>query len=153
MRKFLLTLALVIGISAVSSAQSRPRAVGVKIGYGAEFSWQQYDLRGNFIEANLGMYGFKNLNIAATYNWLLFSPHWTRMGEWGIYAGGGVATGLGGGTFNLCLAAQVGIEYHFDFPLVLSVDIRPQFGLLAGDPSKTTYFGGYYPALGIKYRF
>ena len=40
-------------------------------------------------------------------------------------------------------------QYNFDFPLQLSIDVRPQLGLV------NEAFGvwGWYPHLGIRYRF
>jgi hypothetical protein len=48
-------------------------------------------------------------------------------------------------------AANLGIEYNFDFPLVLSLDFRPEVGLLG--------YGGFSDSfdfdigLGIRYKF
>ena len=48
---------------------------------------------------------------------------------------------------------MVGLEYTFDFPLQLSIDIRPQVGIVMGGGSSAVYIGDLVPALGIRYRF
>ena len=133
----------------------RARAVGLRLGYGLEASYQ-HSFGANFIQADLGVPGFNSLNAVVTYNWTLAQPQWTDRGEWGVYAGPGVAAGLqfGKETFgvNAAIAGQVGLEYTFWFPLQLSIDIRPQFGLHIGKGS-LFHYGGYWPTLTARYRF
>ena len=151
MKKIILVAALVLGFAAVAAAQ--PRAVGLRGGYGIEATYQ-HTMGENFLEANLGLGGFNSLNVAATYNWMLAQPDWTDRGEWGVYAGPGAALGLvfgNPGAFNIAAAGQVGLEYTFWFPLQLSLDIRPALGFSTGD--KPFYFGGFYPSLGVRYKF
>jgi hypothetical protein len=47
------------------------------------------------------------------------------------------------------IAGQVGLEYTFHFPLQLSVDLRPQLGLV----NQAFGIWGWYPHLSIRYRF
>ena len=146
MKKIILVAALVLGFAAAAAAQ--PKAVGIRFGYGVEASYQ-HNLNGaNFIEANLGLEAFNALNVAATYNWMIAKPNWTDRGDWGFYAGVGAAVGLDH-TLRLGVAGQVGLEYEFWFPLQLSVDIRPQLGLLNSN------FGiwGWAPCLAVRYSF
>ena len=157
MKKIILVAALVLGFAAAASAQ--PRALGIRAGYGVELSYQ-YNVSGeNFIEADLGLGNFSYLNLAGTYNFMIAQPAWTEAGTWGFYAGPGVALGAGKGVLNVGVAGQAGLEYTFDFPLQLSLDIRPQLGMVtvaAGDSDDTIRkFGiwGWYPHLGIRYRF
>ena len=140
MKKIILVAALVLGFAAAAAAQ--PRAIGIRGGFGAGVSYQ-HTVGANFIDADLG---FGNgLNLAATYNWMLAQPQWTSRGEWGVYAGPGAALGLGFGDasfFNVGVAGEVGLEYTFWFPLQLSVDIRPQLGLVtAGGASAFGLWG------------
>ena len=154
MKKVILVAALVLGVATAAIAQ--PRAVGLRMGYGAEASYQHNIGKANFIEADLGLgilgqrdsSSTASINIAATYNWMLAQPQWTDRGEWGFYAGAGAALGISN-TINIGVAGQVGLEYTFWFPLQLSVDIRPQLGLVGGR------FGiwGWYPHLSARYRF
>ena len=151
MKKFIITAALVLGFAVAASAQ--PKALGLRLGYGAELSYQHYMKGLNFIEADLGLGDFAYLNLSATYNYMIAQPQWTETGSWGFYAGPGLALGLGQEVLNIGIAGQVGLEYTFDFPLQLSVDIRPQIGLISvGEASK---FGvwGWYPHLGARYVF
>ena len=154
MKKVILVAALVLGVATAAIAQ--PRAVGLRMGYGAEASYQHTIGKTNFIEADLGLgiLGQKDststasLNVAATYNWMLAQPQWTDRGEWGFYAGAGAALAVGN-QFNIGVAGQVGLEYTFWFPLQLSVDIRPQLGLVGGSFN----IWGWYPHLSARYRF
>ena len=161
MKKIIIVAALVLGFAAAAAAQ--PRAVGIRGGYGVEATYQ-HTLGANFLEANLGLGGFNGLNVAATYNWMIAQPNWTDRGEWGVYAGPGAAVGFGFGEvgyFNVGVAGQVGLEYTFWFPLQLSVDLRPQLGLVTastkveGETYRASSFGlwGWYPTLAVRYRF
>lgn len=146
MKKIILIAAMVLGFAVAASAQ--PRALGIRFGYGAELSYQHNLGGANFVEADLGLESFKNLNFAATYNWMLVQPDWTSAGEWGVYAGAGVAVGLAQ-TLSAGVAGQIGLEYTFEVPVQLSIDIRPQLGLV------NSHFGiwGWYPNLAVRYRF
>ncbi len=152
MKKLILIALVMLGVSV--AAQAQPRAIGLRGGYGVELSYQHTVSSENFVEADLGLLGFDALNVVATYNWMLAQPNWTNSGKWGVYAGPGVAVGFGFHNPTYLTAAvcgQVGLEYTFDFPLQLSVDIRPQLGFsTAGDHF---YFGGFIPCLGIRYSF
>ena len=151
MKKIILVAALVLGFAAAAAAQ--PRAIGIRGGFGAGVSYQ-HTVGANFIDADLG---FGNgLNLAATYNWMLAQPQWTSRGEWGVYAGPGAALGLGFGDasfFNIGVAGEVGLEYTFWFPLQLSVDIRPQLGLVTAGGASAFGLWGWYPTLAVRYRF
>ena len=146
MKKIILVAALVLGFAAAAAAQ--PRAVGVRFGYGVEATYQHTVGSANFVEANLGLNDFTTLNVAATYNWMLAKPQWTDRGEWGVYAGAGAAVGLHKALY-LGVAGQAGLEYTFWFPLQLSIDIRPQLGLV----NSTFGVWGWYPHLAARYRF
>ena len=154
MKKIILVAAMVLGFAAAAVAQ--PRAIGVRIGNGGEVSYQ-HTLGENFLEVDgglgLGFDGTFNVGATGIYNFMIAQPQWTSQGEWGVYAGPGVAVGLGLGEasyFSLAVAGMVGLEYTFNFPLQLSLDVRPQIGL---------GFGGHglhwvlLPALGVRYKF
>ena len=147
MKKIIILAAMVLGFSVAAAAQ--PRAVGLRLGYGAEATYQHTMGDSNFIEANLGLNDFTTLNVAATYNWMLAKPQWTDRGEWGVYAGAGAAVGFNQ-TICIGAAGQVGLEYTFWFPLQLSLDIRPMINVTN---LKTDPVSGFYPTLGIRYKF
>ena len=118
MKKIILVAALVLGFAAAAAAQ--PRAVGVRLGYGVEATYQHTVGSANFVEANLGLNDFTTLNVAATYNWMLAKPQWTDRGEWGVYAGAGAAVGLHKALYvgvagQLVLSTHSGS--HFSFQL------------------------------------
>ena len=152
MKKIFIAAALVLGFAVAASAQ--PRAIGLRLGWGAEASYQHTVYNEDFVEVDLGLCTFDGLNASAVYNFMIAQPAWTDRGDWGFYAGPGLAVGMGGLTtdsayFNLGVAGQVGLEYTFWFPLQLSFDIRPVlgFGFNYG------FHWSVMPAIGVRYRF
>ena len=140
------------------------RAVGIR---NTEISYQ-HSFNADFIQVDFGFLpaamktNGHSLNIAATYNWMLLQPQWTDRGEWGIYAGPGVALGFDMGFraptagVNIAAVGLVGLEYRFWFPLQLSIEWRPQLGIHIGDWGKITQnpiHYNLYPALGVRYSF
>lgn len=149
MKRFLLIAALMLGMAFAATAQ--PKAIGARMGWGFEASYQHMVNGPDFVEADLGLFN-TSLNAAAVYNFMIAQPSWTERGEWGFYAGPGAALGLGlanNSGFNLAAAGQVGLEYTFWFPLQLSFDIRAQLGYTFGH----SFYWGIGPALGVRYRF
>lgn len=151
MKKILVIAALMLGFAAAAIAQ--PRAVGLKLGWGAEASYQHTVKGADFVEATLGLNDFTSFNATAIYNFMIAQPQWTDKGEWGFYAGPGASVGTcmlkDRSYFHLSAAGMVGLEYTFWFPLQLSFDLKPQLG-----------FGFNYgfhfnimPSLGVRYRF
>lgn len=150
MKKIVLIAALALGLAVAASAQ--PRALGIRGGYGIDLSYQ-HSMGANFLEADLGLESFAALNLAATYNFMIAQPAWTAQGEWGFYVGPGAALGVAKDVFMIGAACQVGLEYTFDFPLQLSIDVRPQLGLVTAGGANAFGLWGWYPHLGIRYRF
>ena len=176
MKRIILIASLLLGISAAAIAQSR--AAGLRIGAtGLDASYQHELNRYTFLQGDLGMdfgssadaaVGFK---VTGIYNMVWARPAWTDMGTWALYAGPGATLGFVGDKvtyknelaeiktsdhgFMLALAAQVGIEYNFDFPLQLSADIRPYFGLHIGQRAGFYNRGlfGFIPTISARYRF
>lgn len=146
MKKIILIAAMVLGFAVAATAQ--PRALGVRgtLG-GAQVSYQHNLGDSNFIDAGIGLYDTA-FSVNGIYNFMLATPAWTNQGTWGIYAGPGATVGLGTDYFDVAVAGEIGLEYTFEFPLQLSIDVRPQIGLLNG-----LKFSGFYPAFGIRYRF
>ena len=135
MKKLLVVLSLVLGLSAAAVAQ--PRAIGVRGAFGAEISYQ-HSLSSNFVEAGLGVYDF-----------VLASPQWTP-GSWNVYAGPGASIAAGGGVV-VGICAEVGLEYIFEsIPLQLSLDLRPSIVTISEGMS---FLSGFGPSLGIRYVF
>ena len=150
MKKIILLAVAVLGFTVAASAQ--PRAVGVKLGWGVDASYQ-HTVGKDFVEVGLGLNNFNSLDAYATYNFMIAQPQWTDRGEWGFYAGPGAAVGMNligdNSYFHLAAAGMVGLEYTFWFPLQLSIDVKPQLGYGFG-------YGFHWsvtPSLGVRYRF
>ncbi len=185
MKKIFVLVALVATYAWVSA---QPRAIGLRLGYGVEASYQHQTSETNMVSLDLGMFGINGLEAACTYDWinpggLDFSSVWSEKGEWNWYAGIGGA--LGGGWPSVKkvdgiretytsgfagVAARLGVEYNFWFPLQLSIDYRPvlSMGLAmhtyhdtnlqnrSTDYSYGFYSGGLYAGaitLGVRYKF
>ena len=151
MKKIILTAVIALGFVAAASAQ--PRAIGARLGWGIEASYQHTVKNADFVEVDLGLFT-NSLNASAIYDFMIAQPNWTDRGEWGFYAGPGAAIGIGvlagHSGFNLSAAGQVGLEYTFWFPLQLSFDLRAQLGYGFGGHA---FYWGIGPAWGVRYRF
>jgi len=138
MKKLYLIVCLVICITTITMAQ--PKAIGLRLGYLSEVSYQHSFNENVFIELDLGanIWGFREMNFSPTLNFSISKPNWTPKGEWEFYAGPGLSTGYNrhGGYiyenynnsenyFYLGLSGMFGLSYKFWFPLQVSVDFRP----------------------------
>lgn len=148
MKRIILVAAMVLGFAAAAVAQ--PRAVGVKLGWGVDASYQ-HTVGKDFVEATLGLNNFNSLDLGATYNFMIAQPDWTDRGEWGFYAGPGAAVGMNligeNSYFHLAAAGMVGLEYSFWFPLQLSIDFRQHIGIGNG------FWAPSSVGLGVRYKF
>lgn len=169
MKKIILLAVAVLGFAFAASAQ--PRAIGGRLGWTTEASYQHTISGTNFVEANLGFLLPNKFGAAATYNFMIAHPEWTSKGEWGFYAGPGAAMNYGWSyykynpytnedtlipaAFNIAAMAQVGLEYTFWFPLQLSIDLRPMIGVSIGNEVSLFHEGffGFAPAISARYRF
>ena len=159
---FLAALLVVLGATMV---YAQPRAIGARLGYGAEFSYQHGFGDSNMLELEVGVPAFSGLEAAITYDWI--DPFgatvpWNEKGEWHWYmgVGGQVATGFNFKSVYLGAAGRFGIEYDFWFPMQLSIDWRPSLGVaLAGNGNGGVAAGFGYDlyaggiGLGIRYKF
>ena len=159
MRRFIFILIAIF--ASVFMAEAQPKALGVRAGMDCQLSYEHGVSSGDFVEVDLGVefiYGYAvGLNAAAGYNFMIAQPEWTQKGQWGFYVGPAVKVGyiwVGG---YLAVGAQVGLEYNFDFPLQLSLDIRPAAGI-AFEGGTCRLYGaeailGSIPCLSVRYRF
>lgn len=155
---FIAALLFVLGTASVIA---QPRAVGVRLGYGVEVSYQ-HSLGNNMLSIDAGLPGFHGIEAAVTYDWINpFNTQipWNQKGEWNWSLGVGAAGGWWWGhNYNYAfvgVAGRVGVEYNFWFPLQLSVEWRPSFGPTFGD-GVGFYGGGLYAggiAIGVRYKF
>lgn len=142
MKKALLIIAAALCMAVTASAQ--PKSIGVRLGYGGEVSYQHYMSGNNFLEADLGWFD-NGFFVSGIYDFNIASE-----GNFNFYAGPGAQLGATtgeNGTFNLGVCGQLGMEYNFNIPLILSLDWKPSFNFIGGGFS----WAGF--ALGIRYRF
>ncbi len=144
MKKVLILLVAVFGLSLAANAQSR--AIGARIGYGGELSYQ-HSFGSNFAEFDLGWFS-RGFDIVGTYDFVLAGN-----GQVNLYAGPGAQLGFynydGGSHLNIGIAGQLGVEWNIPaIPLQLSVDWRPVYFLMHEGG-----FGYDSVGLGIRYRF
>ena len=158
MRKLILFAIIAIGSLTLTFGQSiSDNAIGLRLGdsdgFGAEISYQRALGENNRLEVDLGWRSgndFDGFKLTGLYQWV-----WELDGNFNWYAGAG--GGVGSYNFDnrnfddetfVFIAGDIGIEYNFDFPLLLSLDFRPELG-----------FGNFNDdldfdiALGIRYQF
>jgi len=135
MKKLFLLAIAVVGFSAMSMAQEISKnAIGLRIGdndgLGAEISYQHALGESNRLEIDLGFRSSNSVDaikLAGLYQWV-----WNIDGNFNWYAGlGGGLASYSAGDFDetsLFGAGDIGIEYNFDVPLLVSLDFRPEFG-------------------------
>ncbi len=148
----------------VASAQDiSEHALGLRLGdsdgFGAEISYQKSIGRYNRAEFNLGWRDsrqFDAFKLSGVYQWV----HQLD-GNFNWYCG--VGGGLGSVDFEpipngedndglfVFAAGDIGVEYNFDIPLLLSLDFRPEIGILGYDGFDNDF--DFDIALGIRYQF
>ncbi|MEH6681159.1 MAG: hypothetical protein V7724_11460 [Sediminicola sp.] len=144
----------------LSAQEISDHALGLRLGdsdgFGAEISYQKSLSTNNRLELDLGWRDSRNYDafkLAAIYQWV-------RPIEGGFNWYYGVGGGLGsvdfsnndydGGLFVFA-AGDIGIEYNFDIPLLLSLDFRPEVGVAGYDDFSDNF--DFDIALGIRYQF
>ena len=157
MKKFLMLLVSAALFGVVANAQ--PKAVGVRIGnYGLDVSYENYTGGYDFLEFELGLddaFSTSAFHFDGVYNIMIARPDWTAEGQWGFYLGPGVSVavwdnGMKENVVYAGLLGNLGLEYIFDFPLQLSVSLRPR--LMFGD-GKVRDNGLLTLGLGMRYMF
>ena len=163
-------ISLLIFFSTVSASgqEIADHALGLRLGdsdgFGAEISYQKSLFRYNRLELDLGWRDHRRydaIKIAAVYQWI---HNIDGNFNWYYGVGGGagsvnfdpVPANLGpaikpeGGLFVFA-AGDIGIEYKFDFPLLLSLDFRPEIGVLGYSDFNDSF--DFDIALGVRYTF
>lgn len=155
-----------LSFAAVQAQEISSNALGLRLGdndgFGGEISYQRGLGANNRLELDLG---WRNSNyvdalkLAALYQWV-----WNIDGGFNWYAGAG--GGLGSWSYDndfpgngnrddsgafAFIAGDIGIEYNFDFPLLLSLDFRPELYFSSDDWNRDDL--GPDIALGIRYQF
>jgi hypothetical protein len=162
MKKVIVSAVLFVGAVLSSQAQDISKnSIGLRLGdndgFGAEISYQRRLTPINRLEFDLGWRNSDEVDaikLAGMYQWI-----WNidKGLNWYAGAGGGIGSWSysnegesNDGTF-VFISGNLGIEYQFDFPLQLTLDVRPEIYLLSGDYRETNF--GPDLALGIRYRF
>lgn len=157
------TLILVFATSWVGAQSISEHALGLRLGdsdgFGAEISYQKSIGRYNRAEFNLGWRDsreFDAFKLAGVYQWV-------RNIDGGFNWYYGFGGGVGNSDFEavpdrdrddglfVFAAGNIGIEYDFDIPLLISLDIRPEIGLLGFNEFDNDFL--FDIALGLRYQF
>ena len=154
MKKLLLVLVAVMGLTFAATAQDSGKAIGVRFGggssYNTEFTYQQ-DLRSiNRLELDLGV-NPRDLNffyVAGVFQWK------GGINEWlGWYAGPGakVSYCINHGV-GVAVAGQGGVEANFaSIPfLQFSLDVRPEYEFLLPEGCINSF--NWALALSVRYK-
>jgi hypothetical protein len=157
------TIILFLTGAALSAQSISDHALGLRLGdsdgFGAEISYQKSISNSNRVEVDLGWRDSRNFSafkLAGLYQWVR-----PIEGDFNWYYG--VGGGLGsadfprlpnrddvGGLF-IFGAGNIGIEYDFDIPLLISLDFRPELGLIGYDGFTDSF--DFDIGLGIRYQF
>ncbi|MDC7998359.1 hypothetical protein [Gilvibacter sediminis] len=161
MRTTLFCLLCLIGIGFSASAQRISKnALGLRIGdddgFGAEISYQRALFESNRLEFNLGIRSGNNYDgfkLTALHQWLFpldgnFNWYVGAGGGAGVYSIDNDLPGNDDTDSFAFIAGNAGIEYNFNIPLILSIDVRPEIGF--GDFNDDFDFD---LGLGIRYQF
>ncbi|MDT7830709.1 hypothetical protein RQM65_18715 [Pricia sp. S334] len=166
-------MVLFAGLSSFTALQAQEiadNAIGLRLGdsdgFGAEISYQR--LLGRYTRAEID-FGYRDsrehdaVKLTALYQWV----HEIDLGfNWFYGVGAGVGSAsfepvpspnnpnffedVDGGFFGL-FAGDVGVEYNFDVPVLVSLDIRPELGLINFGNFDSRF--NFDIALGIRYQF
>lgn len=137
MKKTILSFAfLCIATFSMTAQEISQNAIGIRFGdnsgLGAEVSYQLKLKETNRLEANLGTRSDSNISsfkLTGIYQWV-----WDIDNGFNWYAGfgGGIGTWknkvVDKSEAVLFGAGNIGIEYNFEIPLLISLDYRPEFG-------------------------
>tara|TARA_R110000850_G_scaffold268138_1_gene399425 strand:- start:23228 stop:23713 length:486 start_codon:yes stop_codon:yes gene_type:complete len=161
MKKVFFTTVLILGVVFASHSQMISKnAIGLRLGdndgFGTEINYQRAIGDNNRLEFGLGWTSNRNVSafkLTGLHQWV-----WNIDGGFNWYAG--IGGGVGSIDFDddfpgdpdnetfVFVAGDVGIEYNFDIPLLISLDFRPELG-----------FGNYRDdlgfdvGLGLRYQF
>ncbi|WP_425075475.1 hypothetical protein [Psychroserpens sp. S379A] len=164
MKKLFLVALAFFGVVTLSNAQEiADNAIGLRLGdsdgIGPGINYQRALGESNRLEVDLGWRDGSKYNIfklAGLYQWV-----WNLDGNFNWYAGAGAGIGSvkidnapsgvdNSETFAFA-AGDIGIEYSFDIPLLLSLDFRPEIGF--GNDDFDTNDLDFDIALSVRYQF
>jgi hypothetical protein len=188
------TLTCIITLLVCLTINAQPRGMGLRLGAsGIEASYQHKTHSKEFIQIDFGMDLGYNVNgrpgakAAFTYDFIWAEPAWTARGTWSLYSGPGITAGFvddivpydidgdikGFHDNGLMIGAHIdiGLEYTFNVPISIALNVRPCFGIHFNDGKMTVpctdirvdygYKTGFYdngllgfvPSVAVRYRF
>jgi len=151
---------LLASVASVQAQEIAKHALGLRLGdddgFGAEISYQLGLGENNRLELDLGWRDFEfadAIKITGLYQWVFNIDGGFN---WFVGPGGGLVfvdydNDFPGGDDSetyLFLAGDIGLEYNFDIPLVISLDFRPEIGFGDNDDDLDFDLG-----FGIRYQF
>ncbi len=151
---------ILASISTIQSQEISKNAIGVRFGdndgFGAEVSYQRGLNNGNRLEFDLGWRDFdagNAIKLTGLYQWVF---NLDKGFNWYVGPGGGIGivdfdNDLPGGDSSdsyFFIAGDIGIEYDFDIPLLISLDLRPEIGFGDFNDDLDLDIG-----LGVRYQF
>ncbi|MBO5817615.1 MAG: hypothetical protein J6R26_06715 [Paludibacteraceae bacterium] len=162
MKKTILLVAL-LALVGLGTTYAQPRAIGINAGYGVDLSYQHAFGSASMLDVSVNVPQFMGIGGSVTYDWINpfgTSVPWQFQGKWNWYLG----LGAGAGVYDLFkkdvdmswylgAVAHVGIEYNFWFPLQLSLDYRPNIGVVNAGSFAFNPGGLYGVSLGVRYLF
>jgi len=126
-----------LSISTLQAQEIAKNAVGLRLteadGFWAEVTYQYGLDTDTRLEFDLGfrsVNGFQAIKLTGIYQWV-FNIDQGLNWYVGPGIGGGIADfdGVDNSDFFAFVAGDVGIEYNFEFPLLISFDFRPEIYL------------------------
>ncbi|RXJ51149.1 hypothetical protein [Gelidibacter gilvus] len=161
---FFIAITFIGGTLFMNAQDIADHAIGLRIGggdgFGTEVSYQLGLSDNNRLELDLGFVGdsdFNGFKLAGIYQWV-----WNIDGGFNWYAGPGA--GISSKNYKkykgdyidetdtyVFIGGDIGIEYVFDIPLMLSIDFRPEFGFGSSAYNNNKLHSSL--ALSVRYRF
>ncbi|WP_456424658.1 hypothetical protein [Lutibacter sp.] len=157
----LMSIIFLMFISVVNAQQISNHAIGIRFGnndgFGGEISYQRQLTETNRLEIDFGYRDQNEYNafkLSGIYQWV-----WNIDQGFNWYAGFGA--GLGSWSYNngfisdnndglfINADGNIGIEYNFKAPFLISLDFRPEIGII-GNYGRDTDLD---LALSIRYQF
>lgn len=162
MKKLVILSLLLMTSALAANAQEIPKnAIGLRIGdnkgFGTEINYQRGLDQNTRLEFGLGWHSksyYDAFKVTGLYQWV-----WNLEDKLNWYAG----AGGGFGTINydkgryyyksssdsyVFIAGSIGMEYHLNIPLILSLDFRPEIAF--GNDKDDLLFD---IAVGVRYKF
>jgi len=145
-KTFLTLIALFALVYQIKSQNISDHALGLRfssgVDFGAEISYQKALIENNRVAIILGLgKHFGNFKTVGLYQWV-----WNFEKQFNWYAGfgGGLATT---NDTSIFAAGNLGIEYDFKAPILISLDYRPEIGIVGNSGLHTGV------AFTIRYQF